>query len=261
MFINLKSMLLTLTLLIAFVPAISAQQPTPTPAQSQADAGPERFFKSKLFEVKFRDPKGLVDALYHLGSGFRGSTMSANAEFKTITMRDFPDNISKVEEALKRLDVPAPARPSIEMQMHVLIASNAGGTASDVPADLKDVLTQLRSTLNYRNYELAASIVQRLTETPRGLQGSGVAELPSTTSGTPNSAMPYEYQLNDVSLVQNATGAASVQIEEFTFETRDKERARVQTALSLRDGERVVVGTATLRNRALVIVVTAKVIK
>jgi hypothetical protein len=35
----------------------------------------------------------------------------------------------------------------------------------------------------------------------------------------------------------------------------------VQTALNLRDGEKVVVGTATLRNRALVIVLTAKLIR
>jgi len=187
--------------------------------------------------------------------------MSANTEFKTITVRDFPENIATVEEALKRLDVPAPPRPNIELHMHVLIASNASGTATDVPADLKEVLTQLRGTLNYRNYELAASIVQRLTETPRGLRGSGIAELPSTNPGTPNSSMPYEYFINNVSLVQNATGAASVQIAEFTFVTLEKERARVQTALNLRDGEKVVVGTATIRNRALVIVLTAKLIR
>jgi hypothetical protein len=35
----------------------------------------------------------------------------------------------------------------------------------------------------------------------------------------------------------------------------------VQTALNLRDGEKVVVGTATIRNRALVIVLTVKLIK
>ena len=44
-------------------------------------------------------------------------------------------------------------------------------------------------------------------------------------------------------------------------ETIEKERAKVQTALNLRDGEKVVVGTATIRNRALVIVLTVKLIK
>jgi hypothetical protein len=261
MFKDLKYMLLTPALVLAFVSATSAQQPAPSPTQNQPDSATERGFKSRVFEVKYRNPNSLLNALNNLGSGFKGSAMSANSEFRTLTVRDFPENIATVEEALKRLDVPAAPRPNIELHMHVLIASNAGGIAPEAPADLKDVLTQLRGTLNYRNYELAASIVQRLTETPRPLQGSGAAELLSTTPGTPNSIMAYEYHINTVSLVQNESGTASVQIAEFTFVSIEKERAKVQTALNLRDGEKVVVGTATIRNRALVIVLTAKLIK
>ena len=261
MFKYLKYALLTVTLVLTFVAASPAQQPAPSPAQNQPDSVVERNLKSRVFEVKYRDPNSLKDALYHLGSGFKGFAMSANSEFRTLTVRDFPENLATIEEALKRLDAPTAPRPNIELHMHVLIASNAGSTTTDAPAELKDVLTQLRGTLNYRNYELAASIVQRLTETPRGLQGSGIAELPSTNPGTPNPSMPYEYYINHVTLVPNATGAASVQIAEFTFVTIEKERAKVQTALNLRDGEKVVVGTATIRNRALVIVLSAKLIK
>lgn len=261
MFKDLKYVLLTLSLVLAFYSSSSAQQPSPSPAPTQSDGPTERTFRSRVFEIKYRDPNSLLNAIFNLGSGFKGSTMSASSEFRTLTVRDFPENIATVEEALKRLDVPAAPRPNIELHMHVLIASNSGGTTTEAPADLKDVLTQLRGTLNYRNYELAASMVQRLTETPRGLQGSGTAELPSTNPGTPASAIPYEYYINNISLVQNATGAPSVQIAEFKFTTIEKERAQIQTALNLRDGEKVVVGTATIRSRALVIVLTAKLIK
>ena len=258
---NLKFMLLTPALVLAFVSASSAQQPAPSPAQNQPEAPTERGLKSRVFEVKYRDPQPLLNAVYHLGSGVKNSAMSANSEFRTITVRDFPENLATIEEALKRLDVPTAPRPNIELHMHVLIASNAGGTATEAPADLKDVLTQLRGTLNYRNYGVAASIVQRLTETPGGLQGAGTAELPSTNPGVPDSSMPYEYSLHNVSLVQTATGVTSVQIADFKFVVSDKERARIQTALNLRDGEKVVVGTATMRNRALVIVLTTKLIR
>jgi hypothetical protein len=254
---DLKYILLTLALVPTFVSVSPAQQPGPSPAQTQPDVLTERGFKSRIFEVKYRDPTSLLNALYQLGSGHKGAAMSANSDFKTITVRDFPENIATVEEALKRLDVPAAPRPNIEVHMHVLIASHAGGAATEVPADLKDVLAQLRGTLNYRTYDLAASIVQRLTETPRALQGTGIAEHPST-AGMPDPAMPYEYYLNNISLVQNPTGPPSVQIAEFVFVSSG---AKVQTALNLRDGEKVVVGTATLRNRALVIVLTAKLIK
>jgi hypothetical protein len=74
--------------------------------------------------------------------------------------------------------------------------------------------------------------------------------------------MPYEYYIGAVSLTQDAAGGYSVQIGDFSFSTQsEKDRARVQTALNLRDGEKVVVGTATIRSRALVVVLTAKLIK
>ena len=57
-------------------------------------------------------------------------------------------------------------------------------------------------------------------------------------------------------------GAQTVQINEFTFKTHTAtEQSRIQTALNLKDGEKVVVGTATLRNRALVLVLTANILK
>ena len=143
---------------------------------------------------------------------------------------------------------------------------NSAGTAP-VPAELKDVLTQLRGTLNYQNYELAATVVQRLTETQRGLQGVGTGEVSGVNPTAPSMPMPYQYTMNQISLVQNPTGAPTVQINEFLFIAtasvgpNERElRAQVQTALNLRDGEKVVVGTATIRNRAVIVVLTAKLV-
>lgn len=257
----LKHMPAALALALFFVSALFAQQPAPTP-RTEPDYVTEKGFKSRVFDIRYRDAASLAQVLRNLGSGFKGATLLSNSEFKTITVRDFPENLATMEEAIKRLDVPAAPRPNIELHMHVLIASNSGSGSSDMPADLRDVLTQLRGTLNYRNYELAASVVQRLTSTERILQGSGTAEVPSGGAGTPNMSMPYEYSIYDLSMVQNAVGAPSVQISDFAFSAvNDKDRARIQTALNLRDGEKVVVGTATLRSRALVIVLTASLIK
>lgn len=258
----MKHLSAALALALGLVSASFAQQssnPIPPPSDNYVT---EKNFKSKVFEVKYRDPNSLASVLKQLGSGFKGATISASTEFKTLTVRDFPENLATIEEALKRLDVPAAPRPNIELHMHVLLASNTGGGGTEVPAELKDVLAELRGTLNYKNYELAASVVQRLTETPRGLQGAGTAEVPSGNPGTPNLSLPYEYYIGAVSLAQNATGAPSVQIGEFTFSAlSDKDRARVNTALNLRDGEKVVVGTAAIRSRALVVVLTIKLVK
>lgn len=264
MFRILKHAPAALALTLIIFSASFAQQPnaTATP-KPESDSSVTEKFKNKIFEVKFRDPGSLVNVLYHLGSGFKGATISASTEFKTITVRDFPENLAIIEEAIKRLDTPATPRPNIELHMHVLVASNTGGSTADVPAELKDVLTQLHGTFNYRNYELATSVVQRLTETNHGLRGKGTAEFSGALSGAPpaqNTALPYEYMISGVSLAQNPSGATTVQINQFSFLTLTVNPAQVETALSLRDGEKVVVGTATLRDRALIIVLSAKLI-
>ena len=261
---NLKYIAAALALTLLSVTSAFAQQTTnQTPAPAASDNYvTEKNFKSKVFEVKYRDPGSLANVLSRLTSGFKGAAISSSTEFRTITVRDFPENLTTIEEAIKRLDTPAAPRPNIELHMHALIASNSGGGGREVPAEIKDVLAQLQGTLNYKNYELAASVVQRLTETQRGMNGQGTAEIPGNP-GTLNVSMPYEYFIGPVSLSQDAAGAFSVQIGDFMFSTisDNKDRARVQTALNLRDGEKVVVGTATIRNRALVVVLTAKLIK
>ena len=258
---TLRQVPLALTLVLFFVSASFAQQPSPTP-RPEPDYVTEKGFKSRVFDVKYREASSLAQVLRNLGSGFRGATIQSNSEFKTITVRDFPENLATMEEALKRLDMPATPRPNIELHMHVLIASNAGASSSDVPPELKDVLTQLRNTLNYRTYELATSVVQRLTDAPRSFQGGGTAEIPSNDAANPKMSLPYDYYISQISFVQNAPGVQSLQIGEFTFASlSEKERARIQTALNIRDGEKVVVGTATMRNRALVVVLTANFVK
>src|SRR5438552_10761793 len=98
--------------------------------KSDDDFVTEKGFKSKVFEVKYRDAESLRRVLLTLGSGFKGASISPSSEFKTLTVRDFPENIAAIEEALKRLDTPAAPRPNIELHMHVLIASNTAGNTA-----------------------------------------------------------------------------------------------------------------------------------
>ena len=190
-----KIVLVTLVLVLTFISASFAQQAGGGgPQKADGDFVTEKGFKSKVFEVKYRDAGSLASVLQKLGSGFKGASISANSEFRTLTVRDFPENLASIEEALKRLDTPAAPRPNIELHMHVLVASNTTGTtAQEVPAELRDVLTQLRDTLSYRNYELATSVVQRLTETPRGLGGKGMAEISRSPTSAGSVNLPYGY--------------------------------------------------------------------
>src|ERR1700730_4496282 len=88
-----------LVLALLTIPVAFAQQATTPPAaKSEPDFVTEKGFKSKVFEVKYRDAYALSTVLRQLGSGFKGASMSSSTEFKTLTVRDFPENLATIEE-------------------------------------------------------------------------------------------------------------------------------------------------------------------
>src|SRR5688572_20071403 len=163
-----------------------AQQNQTQPRQTESQWVDFSGLKGKIFDIKNRDPRELVQILQPLGSGFKGATLQPNTEYKTITVRDFPENIAVIEEAIKRLDVPLPPKPQplrptypdIEVFAYVLIASNGEGEAAPSPPVLADVIKQLQATLNYKSYQLLTSIVQRTSFENGSIDVNGTADLP-----------------------------------------------------------------------------------
>jgi len=259
---------------LSLVPAAFSQQAQPAQTsapQATASRAPDYVdfsgFKGKVFDVKHRDPRVLWEALRTLGSGFKGATISWSDEFKTLTVRDFPENIAAIEEALKRLDTPQPPVPDIEILMHVLIASNAEGAPDDLPASLKDVVAQLRSTLNFKSYHSLTAIVQRSRAGTRSIEGNGAVGLKIAVTDKEERA-EYNYRFFGsgspaASVTTNSAGASTVQIPDmsFTFASPSLGTARIETGLTVRDGEKVVVGTSSLKDRGVILVLSARVIK
>jgi hypothetical protein len=245
-----------------------AAEPTPTPRE--VSPAVNNAFRRRVFELKHRDPDSLMRALQPLASGTHGSTYSISRELKTITLRDFPENIALIEEAINRLDRPEAAQQGIEFHIHILIASNNNaGASKPFPAELNDVIKQLQTTLSYKNYNLMSSDVLRAKVGPGGVSNKGVAELrlsPETT--TSNNPIFYEYRLSRISA---EAGAAKVQVEEFIFSMRvpltvssgttQYENIGFATPVTVREGEKVVVGTTSMQDKGLVIVLTASIVK
>ena len=261
--LQLKTQLL-LTGALALACAIpAAAQQTPAPA---SPAAPEfvthTSFRNRVFEVKHRDPNTLAVALRALGSGHRGATITASRDFMTLTVRDFPENIATIEEALRRLDTPEAARPDIELRIHVLLATNTEGAPEQLPAELRDVVRQLQSTLNYRNYHLVTTLIRRAREGSRGVAGDGTIELsPAITGMGRTSNLNYRSEIQYVTLSSSSEGVTTTQLHGFFFTAASEGAASIRTDVNLRDNERVVVGTANLRDRALILVLSARVIR
>jgi hypothetical protein len=222
-------------------------------------------YRNKVFTIQHRDPRLILSAVKLLGSGFKGADLSMNDELRTITVRDFPENIAAIEEAIGRLDKPAPAAPDIELKISVLIGSKtplAAGAAA--PEELAAIVKQLQATLSYPHYGLLTTTVHR-SKTGSGIEGSGVAE--STLLGMKTTDMRpifYTYTLRGITV-----GEEKVDIGNFQFSMRvpvevgagpiQYQNVGFETPVAIKQGEKVVIGTTTMNDKALVVVVTAKV--
>jgi len=256
--------------------ALLALAATPALAQSEASKQEDNYvtqkmFQNRVFDVKNRDPQSLVRVLAPLTSGFRGAVVSANPEFRTISVRDFAENIAVIEEAIRRLDTPEVVRPSVEFRVHMLVASNEEALPNRYPAELTDVIKQLQPTLGYKNFSLIGSQIVRARDGQGTNWNKGVADL-RLASDTPASKSPvyYSYSLNAVTL--EGTGALTrLRIGQFNMEMKvplwlggDKlayESVGFNNPVSLREGERVVAGTTSIADKSVVVILSASTTK
>jgi hypothetical protein len=249
----------SLALTVAF--AVALVTPAAFAGDKSEDRPSERIpgLKSRVFELKNRAPDEVLKVIRPLGSGVKGTSISESGEFKTITVRDFPENIAAIEDALKRLDVPKPPKPDIEFRIRVLIAAPSG--ASQYPNELEPVVKQLHATLNYKGYFQIASITLRV-KSGSGARGTGVTAVNPPVSAE-SSSMSYSYGFEDVAIAPPPSGAAVVQIRKlhYAIEGKSLGEAEINTGLSLREGEKVVVGTASLKDRAMILVLSARIVK
>ncbi|HEY0782199.1 MAG TPA: hypothetical protein VGE98_07090 [Thermoanaerobaculia bacterium] len=230
------------------------------------DDNPTRAFKSKVLEIHHRDPGLIADAVRLLGSGFKGAGLAVNAQLHTIAVRDFPENVVAIEEAVKRLDQPAPATPDIELKISVLIGSKSPiEHAPPVPDDLAPVVAELRSTLRYSHYAMLTAAVHHAK--PGGVvEGSGIAE-PTALGLTVRERQPilYSYRLRPLALA-SAGDRPALSTDGFEFSmkmpidvgsTTQYQPVGFETPVTIHPKEQVVIGTTTLGEKALIVVVSA----
>lgn len=260
----MKRILLVLALLLIALPNFAQDAKEPEPAFN-------RDFRSKVFDVHNRDPHDIASSIRLLGSGAKGAAMDVNPQLKTITVRDFPENVATIEAAIKRLDVPATISTDAEMRLWIVIGAKSPiANAQPLPEDLEPVVKELRSTLRYSHYALMAATVNRVARGV-GVEGSGVAEPEALgMSVKPEQPVLYTYRLVHPSIVTSNERQA-LTTEGFKFGMRipiDVGKGAIQyqdvgfeTPVTVRDKEKVVIGTTTMGDKALIVIVTADVTK
>jgi hypothetical protein len=248
---------LSLLALVAVGAALSA------PARADKDDRPAPGMKARVFEIKHQDPESLVHALRPLASGAKGAMMNESGSLRAVTVRDFPENLASMEQALKRLDVPSPPKPDVELKIRILLGSPTGG-AGQYPSELDGVVKQLSATLSYKAYYLIAAVTQRVRASA-GTGGKGHFQIAPPVTDEPVDGH-FHFAVDNVSLGNlGQTGNAgppviSLKKMKLSLEGEELGEAEVATHLTLREGEKVVVGTGSLKNRAMIVVVSARLL-
>lgn len=181
------------------------------------------------------------------------------------------------QQPTSSLDVEA----NLDTQLYLIVATNQDVDDGKLPSSLDSVIKQLRASLPFKNYRLAATLVNRVRNEGRlDLRWiGGPFAVPSGTAASSVTPSFSEFKVQQVKLARNADGQPVVHMLRFSFGARipivtgttlaqsgtgapilNYENTGLNTDISLREGEPVVVGTlnAGPSGDAIILVVSAK---
>ena len=185
----------------------------------------------------------------------------------------FAQSTAAVAQADKQED-----ETNLDTQVYLLVGTNQAVDDSKIPAALDAAVKQLRASLQFKNYRLAVTLVNRVKNDGRlylkwigGPMGPSIA----ATSAAPSFS---EFKLNNVKLVKNAANQQLVRIEGFGFSVRipittpaigptgitgpvvNYESTGLNTDFSMREGEATIIGTLNIgpSGDAIILVMSAK---
>ena len=177
---------------------------------------------------------------------------------------------------------PDPAdEANLDTQLFLIVGTNQDVDDAKLPAALDNVVKQLRATMPFKNYRLAATLVNRVKNQGR-LSLSWIGGPLASPSGAATNVTPSFSQFNvrEVRLIRNAENQPVVQMLGFNFGARIPiqtatgavaangavapivayENTGVSTDISMRESEPVIVGTLNIgpSGDAIILVVSAK---
>ncbi len=173
-----------------------------------------------------------------------------------------------------------PDEANLETQLYLIVGTNQEVDESRLPATLEPVIKQLRASLPFKNYRLAATLINRVKNEGR-LELSFIGGPLAAQAGVASSTTPSfsQFKVRQVKLLRNSENQPVVQMLGFNFGARipiqtpgaiaangqvapmvNYENTGLATDISMRESEPVIVGTLNVgpSNDAIILVVSAK---
>ncbi|MDQ5846653.1 MAG: hypothetical protein M3539_15310 [Acidobacteriota bacterium] len=168
---------------------------------------------------------------------------------------------------------------NLDTQLYLLVATNQEVDDTKLPAALDPIIKQLRASLPFKNYRLAATLINRVKNDGRlNLKWIGGPLMPGATAANITPSF-NEFRVNGVKLTTDASGRSMVRMDGFAFGARipiqtatmvaanapagpiiNYEPTGLNTDISMQEGEAVIVGTLNVgpSGDAIILVMSAR---
>ena len=215
----------------------------------------------KVFILKYADPNKVAGLI-----GVFGVRTYPNSDLHALAVAGSPEILPAIEDAIKRLDIPAAGVQNIELTAYYLIGGDAENTpGSAPPKELESVVTQLKNSFAFKTYRLLDILALR-TRTGRSADTS--SNPGPVSPGSPSAVT----QLHTGSLALSPDGT-TVSVEGMKAGLRlpvptgggAGQFSYIDLGLNanvdIKEGQKVVVGRLSVnKDQALFLVLTARVV-
>ena len=197
-------------------------------------------------------------------------------QVKAQTSQTAPQALLAQTETAKQDD-----ETNLDTQLYILIATNQDVNDPKLPAALESVVKQLRASLPFRNYRMAATLINRVKNEGRlNLRWIGDPFFASASSSGGTLTPSFnDFSVNLVKLVRDGAGRDFVRMDQFRFGARvpiqtaqtvastgagfpviNYEPTGIGTDISFREGEPALVGTLNVgpSGDAIILVMSGK---
>jgi hypothetical protein len=207
---------------------------------------------TKLVHLKYVDPEAIRGMIAQFGA-----TPVPNTPMKAMTLSGTPAQIAAAEAAIQQLDV---APKNIELVVHFVVGSDQPNLAgSPVPADIRDVIAQLKGTFTYKDYRMLDVLTLRTREGTRA-DTTGILDSKSSPPRLTRFAISGSSVSSDGAIIRIDRLHAGLRIPVGGPKPEYVDTG-VDQDIDVKAGQKVVVGRASLEgpDKALFLILTARI--
>jgi len=232
------------------------QAPAPAaPANSPAMVGPGAGFQqactdcsTRVFALRYIDTRTIGNLLKPFDV-----TFSLEQSLHAISVKAPASTLTAIEDMIKRFDVPANAAKQVEVTAFLVLASPQS-EPDTIPAALKPVIDQLRSVMAYKSYRVLDTIMAT------GKENDLISEAGTTPKLTEAGPSPT-YIFKATPRITGEGADRSIYFDNLHLDFQNTGGLNsLGTSVDVKKGQQVVIGKTTVQDRAIILVLSGRIL-